>query len=197
VARRSSISGKVRSPLTSDLDHFVPSLNALPVKSRETGTASCSFPNLEINHTRLTGTIREGGQKLLSTTWYLANDDLSRPNFMLAVSTPLVVINIGCTVRLGGRVEWLEVAILFLRNDQKRCAVVRIAATYGSKDMAKVPNLREGRPVVVASEVWKGTSLSLEGVLDLGQRVGSLVRGGNAVGGQQVVGGVSLETASG
>jgi len=87
---------------------------------------------------------------------------------MLAVSTPLVVINIGCTVRLGGRVEWLEVAVLFLRNDQKRCTVASRAATYGSKDMTKVPNLREGRSVVAAPEVWKGTSLSLEGVLDLG-----------------------------
>lgn len=59
--------------------------------------------------------------------------------------------------------------------------------------MAEVPNIREGCSVRAASEVWKGTSLSLEGVLDLSQWVGSLVRGDNAIGSQQIVGGVLLE----
>ena len=63
--------------------------------------------------------------------------------------------------------------------------------TYRSEDMAEVPDLREGCPILAASEVWKRTGLGLKGVLDLGQRVCSLVRGVNVVGSQHIVGGVS------
>lgn len=115
---------------------------------------------------------------------YLANGSLLRTDFTLAACAPLVVIYVGCAVRLGCRVEWLEVTILFLRNDWEKYAVRCNTKTYSSKDMAKVPDLREGFPTVLASEVWKGTSLSLESILDIGQWVGSLVRGSNAVGGQ-------------
>ena len=46
---------------------------------------------------------------------------------------------------------------------------------YSSKDVAEVPDLREVFSTVAASEVRNGASLSLESILDLGQRVGSLV----------------------
>lgn len=60
--------------------------------------------------------------------------------------------------------------------------------------MAVVPDLGEGCSVLAAPEVWKCANLGLEGVLDLGQRVGSLVRGSDTVGSQHIIGGVSLET---
>lgn len=60
--------------------------------------------------------------------------------------------------------------------------------------MTKVPDLIERCSVVDASEVWNGTGLGLHGVLDLGQRVGGVVRGNDAIGGEHIVGGVSLET---
>ena len=60
--------------------------------------------------------------------------------------------------------------------------------------MAEVPDLREGCSIHATSEIRNGTSLSLKGVLDLGQRVSGLVRRSNSVGRQQIVGGVTLET---
>ena len=95
---------------------------------------------------------------------------------MLTVRTPLVVMDVGRAVRLGCRVERLEVTILCLRNSQKKKnAVGRPTETYSSKDVAEVPDLREGFSAVAASEVRNGAGLSLERILDLGQRVGSLV----------------------
>ena len=66
--------------------------------------------------------------------------------------------------------------IFFLRNSQKKKYMAGCPTkTYSSKDVTEVPDLREGLSNVAASEVWKGTGLSLESILDLGQRVGSLV----------------------
>lgn len=85
-------------------------------------------------------------------------------------------MDVGRAVRLGRRVERLEVAILFLRNNQKKKYTVRRRTeTHSSKDMAEVPDLREGLSTATAAEVWKGTGLSLESILNLGQWVGSLV----------------------
>ena len=66
---------------------------------------------------------------------------------------------------------------------------------YSSFDVAKVPDLRERRPLRATSEVRNNASLSFEGILDLGQWVGGLVRGSNAVSSQQIVSGVFFETA--
>ena len=69
--------------------------------------------------------------------------------------------------------------------------------THDSKDVAKVPNLIERCSVVGASDEWKSTSLSLGSVLDFSKWVGGLIRGSDAVGGQEIVGRVSLETPGG
>ena len=85
-------------------------------------------------------------------------------------------MDVGCAVRLGCRVEWLEVTILFLRNSQKKKNAVGCPTeTYSSKDVAEVPDFREGFSTVAASEVRNSAGLSLESILDLGQRIGSLV----------------------
>ena len=70
-----------------------------------------------------------------------------------------------------------------------------LADAHSSFDVTKVPDLGERCPFRAAPEVWNNASLGFEGILDLGQWVGGFVRGSNAVGSQQIVSGVFLETA--
>jgi hypothetical protein len=80
--------------------------------------------------------------------------------------------------RCCGRIEGLEITVLLLDAIQHQLLwwETRIYATYRSFDMVEIPHLGENGTILTAAQVWNGSGLSFERILELGKAVCRFVR---------------------